>query len=455
MANLIRNRQIVDKPSPPDLVLEPTDDPALLAGALAAVRVIAVNFPKFGDGRGYSIARLLRERYGYQGELRAVGEVARDHLHAMAQCGFDAFELREGEDAAGGAGRLRRFQRRLPGDGAHGRGRCFAAVAPAGGMSARCTSSAPAPARRICSRCAPRGCSSAPTSCSTTRWCPRNRSRSPCAPIKVAVGKRSGRHSTAQRFINKRLVDAARRHAVVVRLKGGDPMLFGRAQEEIVASGKHAGIRIRDRARRHGGARRVSAELGVSLTRRGVALAWRSLTPRAARRRAPERMAAAALAADTAAIYMGAGEAADRARAARRRQAAGDAGAVDRERFAARSDRDTSAALRGPAKPSRRAASAGPSLMLLGEVLPRRGDNGRMAGKAVVLFAHGARDPDWARPFRQLALELAERAARRARRTRLPRSDAAVAAGMRGGALRRWRALAQGGACVFRNWAGT
>ena len=95
----IRNRQIADKPSPPDLVLEPTDDPALLAGALAAVRVIAVNFPKYGDGRGYSIARLLRERYGYQGELRAIGVVARDHLHAMAQCGFDTFELREGEDA--------------------------------------------------------------------------------------------------------------------------------------------------------------------------------------------------------------------------------------------------------------------------------------------------------------------------------------------------------------------
>jgi uncharacterized protein (DUF934 family) len=95
----IRNRQIVDKPSPPDLVLEPGDDPALLAGALAALRVIAVNFPKYGDGRGYSIARLLRERYGYQGELRATGVVARDHLLAMAQCGFDTFELREGEDA--------------------------------------------------------------------------------------------------------------------------------------------------------------------------------------------------------------------------------------------------------------------------------------------------------------------------------------------------------------------
>src|SRR3954470_8920652 len=48
---------------------------------------------------------------------------------------------------------------------------------------------------------------------------------------KVLVGKRSGRHSTAQAFINKQLLDAARRHQTVVRLKGGDPMLFGRAHE--------------------------------------------------------------------------------------------------------------------------------------------------------------------------------------------------------------------------------
>ena len=98
MAILIKNGRIAQNSQPPDLVLEPDDDLALVAGSLAAVRVIAVNFPRFGDGRGYSIARLLRERYGYKGELRAVGEVARDHLYAMAQCGFDAFLLREGED---------------------------------------------------------------------------------------------------------------------------------------------------------------------------------------------------------------------------------------------------------------------------------------------------------------------------------------------------------------------
>src|SRR5207253_7660525 len=59
---------------------------------------------------------------------------------------------------------------------------------------------------------------------------------------KIAVGKRCGKHSTVQKFINKRLVDAALTHTVVVRLKGGDPLLFGRAQEEIAAL-EAAGIR--------------------------------------------------------------------------------------------------------------------------------------------------------------------------------------------------------------------
>jgi uncharacterized protein (DUF934 family) len=78
--------------------LEPADDPAAVAGELGRVARIEVNFPKFGDGRGYSLARLLRERYGYRGELRAVGHITRDLLFFLESCGFDAFELREGED---------------------------------------------------------------------------------------------------------------------------------------------------------------------------------------------------------------------------------------------------------------------------------------------------------------------------------------------------------------------
>ncbi|MDK2778933.1 MAG: DUF934 domain-containing protein [Pseudomonadota bacterium] len=62
--------------------------------------LIAVNFPKFADGRGYSAARLLRERHGYQGELRAVGDVLIDQLFYMKRCGFDAFALREDQDSS-------------------------------------------------------------------------------------------------------------------------------------------------------------------------------------------------------------------------------------------------------------------------------------------------------------------------------------------------------------------
>jgi uncharacterized protein (DUF934 family) len=104
MARLIRDRRVVSEtpPSPDEKVvrLEPTDDPAAVAGELAGATRVEVNFPKFGDGRGFSIGRLLRERHGYRGELRAVGQLTRDHLFFLESCGFNAFELREGEDAA-------------------------------------------------------------------------------------------------------------------------------------------------------------------------------------------------------------------------------------------------------------------------------------------------------------------------------------------------------------------
>jgi uncharacterized protein (DUF934 family) len=104
MATLIKDRKIVHSsaPSPEQgevVRLEATDDPSSVEDRLVRAARVEVHFPKFGDGRGYSIGRLLRERYGYQGELRAVGEVARDHLYYMENCGFDAFLLREGEDA--------------------------------------------------------------------------------------------------------------------------------------------------------------------------------------------------------------------------------------------------------------------------------------------------------------------------------------------------------------------
>jgi uncharacterized protein (DUF934 family) len=64
---------------------------------LATLPLVALEFPKFTDGRGYTKARLLRERYGFSGELRAVGYVLRDQIFYMARCGIDAFELAKGK----------------------------------------------------------------------------------------------------------------------------------------------------------------------------------------------------------------------------------------------------------------------------------------------------------------------------------------------------------------------
>lgn len=85
------------------------DDPAVIAEDLKVFGVVAVAFAQFTDGRGYSIARLLRERYGWRGELRAVGDVQRDQLYLLARCGFDTFLLREGEDAHAALAAFRDF----------------------------------------------------------------------------------------------------------------------------------------------------------------------------------------------------------------------------------------------------------------------------------------------------------------------------------------------------------
>ena len=124
---------------------------------------------------------------------------------------------------------------------------------------------------------------------------------------RVAVGKRCGRHSTAQRFINKRLIDAARKVRIVVRLKGGDPMLFGRAQEEIAVL-QAAGIEY-EVVPGVTAALAASAELGVSLTQRGRARSVVFLTPRVAEGEKPNEWARTAASADTVVIYMGAGQA--------------------------------------------------------------------------------------------------------------------------------------------------
>lgn len=75
-----------------------TDPEGLSTEDLGRWPAIAIEFPKYTDGRGYSLGRLLRQRYGYTGELRAVGDVLHDQLMFMERCGFDAFELKAGKD---------------------------------------------------------------------------------------------------------------------------------------------------------------------------------------------------------------------------------------------------------------------------------------------------------------------------------------------------------------------
>lgn len=78
--------------------LSTDEEPERLNGTLADLDLIAIEFESFTDGRGFSLARDLRDRYGYQCELRALGPLLRDQLPFLARCGFDSFELTEEVD---------------------------------------------------------------------------------------------------------------------------------------------------------------------------------------------------------------------------------------------------------------------------------------------------------------------------------------------------------------------
>lgn len=123
----------------------------------------------------------------------------------------------------------------------------------------------------------------------------------------VQVGKRCGQFSAHQDEINRQLVEAARDYAVIVRLKGGDPMLFGRAQEEMDAL-EDAGIEF-EVVPGITAALGAAADLKVSLTQRGMSRHVVFVTPRAAPDAPPNDWVTPVLRADTAAIYMGASEA--------------------------------------------------------------------------------------------------------------------------------------------------
>ena len=84
---------LLERDDPLGVQLSSSEHPESIAGDVEQLALIALEFPVFRDGRAFSYARLLRDRYGYTGELRAVGDVLLEQLHFMSRVGFDAFEI--------------------------------------------------------------------------------------------------------------------------------------------------------------------------------------------------------------------------------------------------------------------------------------------------------------------------------------------------------------------------
>jgi uncharacterized protein (DUF934 family) len=94
---LADREQLLQRNSSLGVRLKSNETPEQIADDLARLDVIALEFPVFRDGRAYSHARILRERYGYKGEIRAVGDVLMEQLFYMLRTGFDAFEIAGGD----------------------------------------------------------------------------------------------------------------------------------------------------------------------------------------------------------------------------------------------------------------------------------------------------------------------------------------------------------------------
>jgi uncharacterized protein (DUF934 family) len=89
---------LLERGTPLGIRLHSDQSPEAIADDVQRFALIALEFPKFRDGRAYSYARLLRERYGFKGELRAVGDVLMEQLFFMVRTGFDAFDLQQSPD---------------------------------------------------------------------------------------------------------------------------------------------------------------------------------------------------------------------------------------------------------------------------------------------------------------------------------------------------------------------
>ncbi len=185
----------------------------------------------------------------------------------------------------------------------------------------------------------------------------------------VSVGKRCSRISTDQRFINRNLVEAAAKYDIVVRLKGGDPMLFGRAQEEIDAL-EAAGVAY-EIVPGVTAALAASAEVGVSLTQRGSSRSVVFATPRVGEGEDVSDWAPAVAEADTAVLYMGAGRAAEIAAILEGYGMAATTPVVIVENASLPESRHLGCTLRG-LKNGATNGLTGPALMLIGDVFRER-----------------------------------------------------------------------------------
>ncbi len=90
------NEQMADVASDKTLTIGP--ETTLDLARLENIDRVEIMFENFTDGRGYSTAKLLRERFGWQGKLRAIGDITVDQLGYLARCGFDSFSLRDDQD---------------------------------------------------------------------------------------------------------------------------------------------------------------------------------------------------------------------------------------------------------------------------------------------------------------------------------------------------------------------
>ncbi len=185
----------------------------------------------------------------------------------------------------------------------------------------------------------------------------------------VAVGKRCSRISTDQRFINRSLVEAASKYDTVVRLKGGDPMLFGRAQEELQAL-TAAGVDC-EIVPGVTSALAASAELGVSLTERGVSRSVVFATPRIGEGEDASDWAPAVVSADTAVLYMAVGQAAAIAAVLEAHGMSGATPVILVENASLPAARHIGSTLRG-LRSGAACELTGPALLLFGAVFRKR-----------------------------------------------------------------------------------